>query len=52
MTGHKSHVIKVPDVPCGNNVASRVWVCFEEVEGMGDLVDDSAVVAFPVSPLC
>ena len=52
MAGFECHIIEVSNVPCGNNVASRVWVCFEKVEGVGDLVDDSTVVAFPVSPLC
>ena len=51
VAGHKSHVVKVCDVPRGNNVSPGVWVCFEKVHGSCDLVDEGSVVVFPGSPL-
>lgn len=51
MAGRERHVVEFGKVPRGHDVPARVWIRFQVLDQLGDLVDVAAVQGEPAAPL-
>ncbi len=51
MTGRQCHIVHLRGVPGADNQATRIGICFDLLDQLGDLVDTAAIRCRPGAPL-
>ncbi len=51
MTGGQRHLVQLADIPGADDEAARVWIAFQSLDDLRDLIDGSSIRRGPGAPL-